>query len=122
MFTDAFAGIAAAVSQAFGGPFHAARVITSTPPVLDDGGSIVSPGTSIERACMVQVDAVTEAMRAAEGFTERDVRLIIISLDGDLDTDARVVVDAGPHVGEYSVQSVGRDPLAVYRECRGRAF
>jgi hypothetical protein len=120
MFTDAFAGIAAQISQAFGGPYHAARVITSTPPEYDEGGSIVTPGQVVERACLCQVDAVTEAMRT-EGFTQGDVRLLIIRLAGDLDTDARVSVDAGPHEGVYSIQAVSRDPLAVYRECRGRA-
>lgn len=116
----AFARIAARVSKRHGGPFHDARVLTVAAPVYDDGGSIVTPGMPVERPCMVQVDAVTEAMRSEAGFTDRDVRLLVISLDGELDTDARVAVDKGPHVGTYSVQSVGTESFGIYAECRGR--
>ena len=120
-----FAAIASAVSQMAGGPYHAGKVHTVSDPVYDDGGSIIDPGIQVERDCMVQVDSVTEAMRAEAGFTEKDVRLLIIDLSGPIDTDAVVEVLPGPMVpddlvGSYSVQSVGRDPFVVYRECRGR--
>lgn len=119
MFGDAFAGVAAAVSAACGGPYHAARVVTVSAPVMV-GGSIVTPGVATERACMCQVDVATEAMRQAEGFTQGDVRLLIVSLAGGLDTDAMVEVDAGPGAGTYSVQAVSRDAMGAYWEARGR--
>ncbi|RSV15679.1 hypothetical protein CA235_07450 [Sphingomonas sp. ABOLF] len=125
MLSDVFASAAVAVSGAFGGPYHAGKVHTVSETTYDAGGSILTPGQPVERDCMVQVDAVTEAMRQAEGFTERDVRLLVIGLAGDLDTDALVEVLPGAtapadHVGLWSIQSVSRDSLGVYRECRGR--
>lgn len=120
MFAAAFESIAAGFSAALDGPYHAAIVLTSTDAIYDDGGSIVTPGDVLERECLCQVDSVPEAMRQSDGYTDQDVRLLIIKLDGSLDTDAEVEVTAGPHAGRYSVQSVTRDPLAVYRECRGR--
>lgn len=117
---DAVARIAGRVSARFDGPYHAAKVITISDAVYDDGGSIIMPGSPVERDCICQVDAVTEAMRSELGFTEKDVRLLIMSLVGDLDTDATVKVIEGPHVGVYSVQSVGTESFGIYRECRGR--
>ena len=125
MLSDVFASVAVAVSGTFGGPYFPGKVHTVSETIYDDGGSILEPGQPIVRPCQVQVDAVTEAMRQAEGFTERDVRLLVIGLAGDLDTDAMVEVlpDAtvpADHAGLWSIQSVSRDPLGCYRECRGR--
>jgi hypothetical protein len=115
-----FAGIAASVSQAMGGPYHSAVVRTSTPPVLDDGGSIVTPGQPVERACQCQVDTATDAMRADAGFIQGDMRLLILELDGVLGTDATVAVTAGPGQASYSVQAVTRDAAGIGWEARGR--
>lgn len=117
-----FAGIATGISAAFGGPYFPARVITVTDAVYDAGGSIVTPGTPVYRACQAQVDAATEAMRSADGFTERDVRILILAatLAGPIDTDARIEVLAGPNAGVYSIQSVDADTMGAYWELRGR--
>lgn len=117
---SAFEAIAASVSGSMGGPYHVAVVRTNEDAVYDDGGSIAAPGDVLERNCMCQVDSATEAMRQDPGYTEKDVRLLVIQLEGDLTTDAVVEVSAGPHIGSYSVQSVSADPFAIYRECRGR--
>jgi hypothetical protein len=120
---QAFARIATAFSAAGLGPFHRSRVITTSGAVYDDGGSIVTPGQVLQRDCMIQVDSVTEAMRAQEGYTDRDVRLLVLSatLAGVLDTAATVDVLEGPNQGVYSLQTCVRDPMGVYWECRGRA-
>lgn len=120
---EAFAGIAVAFSAAGLGPYHPSKVITITDAVYDDGGSIVTPGVVVERDCMIQVDSVTEAMRSQEGYTDRDVRLLVLSstLTGALDTSATVDVLEGPNPGAYSLQTCVRDPMGVYWECRGRA-
>ena len=117
----AFADIAHAFAAATGVGFHGALVKTKGTPAYS-GGSIVTPGTPTERACSCQVDAVTEAMRQAEGYTDRDMRLLILSdtLSGSLDTDVTVEVLAGPHAGEWMLASVDRDPCGIYFECRGR--
>jgi hypothetical protein len=114
---DAFAGIALRFSQVMGGPYVDGIVRDNTD---DEGGSIVSPGVVVERDCSVQVDSVTEAMRQAEGFTEKDVRLLIIALTGALNTDARVEVLTGPKAGVYRLLSASSDPVAIGWECRAR--
>lgn len=119
MFGAAFAGIAGAVSAAYGGPYHPAVATWPGTPVTDDGGSIVTPGTPVEQPCSAQVDAATEAMRRAEGFREKDVRLIVIGIE-QLDTDAVVTITAGPHAGAWSLQSCELDPVAIGWVCRGR--
>jgi hypothetical protein len=119
---QAFADIATAFSNAGLGAFHDGLAKWPGTPVMDSGGSIVTPGTPIEKACSVQVDAVTEAMRLADGFTDKDMRLLVLTatLDGDLDSDATVEVLAGPHAGSWALASCDRDPMGVYFECRGR--
>lgn len=119
MFAATFAAIAAGFTGEEG-PLFPAAVVTETPPVIDDGGSIVTPGVPSERPCSAQVDVVTDAMRREDGFADKDVRLILIGLDGGLDTFARVEVQAGPSAGLYSVQSVQRDPVSVGFDCRAR--
>jgi len=116
------AGIALAVSAEYGAGYWPAVAKTETAPTFDAGGSIVAPGQSVERQCSVQVDSVTEAMRAQDGFTEGDVRLLVLTgtLAGILDTSARISVAAGPHAGEYSVESVTKDVAGTHYDCRGR--
>lgn len=119
---DAFADIAAGFSGAGLGAFHDAVAKWPGTATYDEGGSIQTPGTPVEKSCQVQVDAVTEAMRSADGYTDQDMRLLVLTatLDGELDTDARVDVQAGPHQGEWMLASVSRDPCGIYFECRGR--
>ncbi|TZG26513.1 hypothetical protein [Sphingomonas montanisoli] len=116
-----FAGIAQGISAMFGGPYHAAQVITFTETEYDAGGSIVSPGVEVRRDCQAQIDVATEAMRA-EGYASGDVRFLILAatLSGTIDTDAKVEVLAGPHVGTWHVSQIERDPMGVYYAGRGR--
>lgn len=118
----AFAKIAVAFSNAGLGPYVDSFAEWPGKPVTDDGGSIVSPGTPISRPCKVQVDRVTEAMRQAEGYRDKDVSLLVLceTLEGDLDTDATLNVTAGPNAGRWSVQSVDKDTMGTYWLCRGR--
>lgn len=120
---DDFAGMFLELSAALGGdgPFHDA-VARWPGAAVREGGSIVTPGTPIEKACSVQVDKVTERMRNIAGYTDKDVALFVLAatLDGSMDTDAKVEVTEGPHAGTYAVDWVDRDPVAIYWECRGR--
>lgn len=122
MIPAAFAKIAVALSNAGLGSFVDAFAEWPGVPVVDDGGSIVSPGTPVSRPCKVQVDRVTEAMRQAEGYRDKDVALLVLcaTLEGDLDTDATLNVAAGPNAGRWSVQSADKDTMGVYYLCRGR--
>jgi len=74
------------------------------------------------RTCRVQVDSATERMRSAEGFTEMDRAIYVLSasLEGDLDTGAEITVLDGAYAGvAFRVASVDRDPVAAYWLCRG---
>lgn len=118
----AFAKIAVAFSNAGLGPYVDSFAEWPGQPVVDDGGSIVSPGTPVSRSCKVQVDRVTEAMRQADGYRDKDVALLVLcaTLDGELDTDATVNVTAGPNAGRWSVQSADKDTMGTHWLCRGR--
>ena len=114
-------GLAGVFAAAFRPLFLPGYVHRYDAPQFDDGGSIV-PGSEPELIdCRVQVDACTEAMRAAEGYTEKDVRLIVLREGvGPLTTDDRVEVLSGPCAGVYMVQSVGLDPAGAAFDCRAR--
>jgi hypothetical protein len=119
---QAFADIALNFSAIFGAGFWDVHVIGKGTPVYDDGGSIVTPGTPVIRSCSAQVDAATEAMRLADGFTEADRRILVLSatLDGEITTDERIQILDGPFAGTWGIESVTRDPAAIYWELRGR--
>lgn len=118
---ETVAAIALQVSRATGVGYVAATAVWPGTPVMV-GGSIVTPGTPVEKSCQAQIDRADEAMRAEAGFTERDMRVLILlaTLDGELDTDARLIVSAGPHAGTWSLQSVGKDAAGTHWRCRGR--
>ena len=122
MFASAFASIANGFSAMAGGPFTDATLWWAGTPVMDAGGSIVSPGTPVEQDCRVQVDVATEAMRADADFQQEDVRLLILSAGLSVvpDEAAEVVIEAGDNAGRYAIQTVGRDPAGVGFECRAR--
>jgi hypothetical protein len=110
------------VSSRYGGPFHAGRLVWQGEAVKDEGGSIITPGVPEEHACTVQVDSVTEAMRAEAGYTDKDVRLIILApgLGRGVDTDAALTVLEGPHAGNWMIAGQSLDTLAFAYDGRGR--
>jgi hypothetical protein len=120
---DAFAGVAVAFSNAGLGPYVDAIARWPGAAVLDDGGSITTPGTPIALPCKAQVDSATQAMRAEVGYVGTDVALLVLcaTLAGALDTDAVVEVAAGPNAGTYSVQSANKDPMGTHWLCRARS-
>lgn len=117
-----FAGLSTGLSAQFDGPYYAGQVLGETAPVMDAGGSIVTPGQPTARLCQVQIDSATDAMRQADGFADGDVRFIVLaaSLGGALDSDARVRVLAGPRAGLWQVSAVSRDTFGALWEGRGR--
>ena len=119
---SAFGEIGLAFSAVLGGPFHDARTIEQVAPVYDDGGSIISPGSVVRRPCSVQIDTATQRMREAEGYVDTDVAFIVLAstLDGTLNTEARIEVLDGPHAGIWAVSLIERDPVAAGWVGRGR--
>lgn len=119
----AFADIALGMSAATGAPFIDALILSRGEPEYDAGGSIVpNTGTPVERPCKVQFDACTEAMRAADGYTAKDVRILILvgTIEGDIRTDEHIAVAAGVHLGRWSIESVDLDPARLGWDVRGR--
>ena len=118
-FAAAFANIATGFSTAFGAPFASAVVHSSGAPILDDGGSIVTPGDASARSCVAQIDTATDAMRTTDGFVEGDVRILVLAdgITGTITTDDRIEIE---DAGMWSIQSVSRDPAGIGFELRGR--
>lgn len=113
---------AVAISQAYGGPYYDAVIQSPGDAVYDDGGSIIVPGDPTIRACQAQVDVATQDMRREEGFTDGDVRIIILSdtLAGEIGLDDSIKILGGPHKGEWQIETISRDPFGIYWELRGR--
>lgn len=106
-----------------GGPFVGAKITSPGTPVRDDGGSALpGTGTPTERTCSVQVDVCTEAMRASEGYRDRDVRILVLAgtIDGAVTTSQKVVILSGEHAGTWSIESADRDPAGLGWDLRGR--
>lgn len=91
-------------------------------PVLDAGGSILSPGVANSTPCRAQFDRVTQAMRLDADFIESDVRILILSdnLAQPINHAARIIAATGPYAGTWSLRSVELDPAGIGYECRGR--
>lgn len=78
--------------------------------------------TAGDRECLAQVDACTESMRAAEGYTDTDrgVFILAASLDGDALTGQEITVHKGPYAGtRWRLASpIDRDPAGAYWRAR----
>lgn len=122
MLAERFAAIARTVSKRFEGPYHDAVLRWPGAPVTDEGGSIIEPGTPVEFACSAQVDFVTEAMRLEAGYTDLDMRVLILApgLERAVDSDASLEVLAGPHVGRWSIAGQSVDTMGFTFDGRGR--
>jgi hypothetical protein len=115
-------GLAGVFAAAFSSIYLPGYVHVPEDPVYDEGGSKV-PGTgSMPYPCRLQVDSVTQRMRQAEGYADKDVRILILAsgLEADVTTDCEVEVRAGMHQGRYMIASVDRDPAGASFDCRGR--
>jgi len=117
-----FADFGIGLSAQFGGPIKPGSVVRYGAPITDDGGSIVTPGAVTIADCSLQIENATEAMRQADGYTDEDMRLLVLAstLEGTIDTDASIDVLTGPYFGRWSIASVDSDPFGVYWDCRGR--
>ena len=122
MFDSAFANLATAFSNMAGGPFIEAVATWPGAPTYDSGGSITAAGEAVSYACRAQFDAPTQAMRAAEGFLQTDMRVLVLakSIAVPLDTGAQIVVADGPNAGTWALLTCQRDPVAIGYECAGR--
>lgn len=113
--------IKALFGEVFGSLYLAGTLTRQT---LVDNGKGGGTSTTAEQPCKVQVDACTASMRAQDGYTDDDVRLIVLKAGitgGELDTDCQVTPTEGDHAGiTYDIQSHTDDPAGSYWECRGK--
>lgn len=64
-----------------------------------------------------QIDAATQAMREAQGYTDTDQRILVLASGiGEITTDDEITVDGR----RWSVASVAADPAQAYFDLRGR--
>jgi len=121
-----FARIAAAVGQKVGAPFWTGAVlIDGSPGYINDDGDFIPGQPETEVPCKVQIDSLTEAMRVAAGFTDKQYSFVILA-DGltlPPNTDAKVqVTDAKAPAdfrGEWLVSSLLRDTAGIAWSGRG---
>lgn len=120
-YASAFASIATRMSAAAGGaPWIDATATWPGTPTVDSGGSITTPGTPASLPVKVQFDAVTERMRQADAYQDRDVRILVLALSRAITSDTVITVASGPNAGSWLVAQVDTDPAGVGFECLGR--
>lgn len=114
-------GGAAALFGELLGPLYLAGRVWSNATTYATDGSITRAAPAAD--CLVQVDAATERMVQAEGYTTDDRALYVLrsSFAGPLNTDCEIAVDEGPYAGSrWKVAApVDSDPGAAYWLCRG---
>lgn len=116
----AFAEIANGFSSIAGAPyFDGAVIIDAQPGGYDDNG-VFQPGQPPQQIpCRVQIDSLSEAMRAQAGFSDKEYRFIVLAsgLGVALNADAKVTVtDAkapADFIGAWLVSSLQRDPAGI---------
>lgn len=109
-------GIAAVLSSAVA-PLYRDGTLYRQGVAVDDGAGSITLPEPAEEPIKVQIEACTEAMRRAEGFSDRDVRLIILSPGVPRPTTDDEAAGDGVR---YTLASVGTDPAETYWDCRGR--
>lgn len=109
--------LAAAFAGVFGAVYLDASLYRAV-EFSDDGMGGGSDGDfAPAEAVKVQIDQASQAMRAAEGYVEGDVRILMLAHGVPApDTDAEV----GAGGIRYMIESVATDPAGSYYELRGR--
>lgn len=108
-------GAAALFGELFA-PLYLPATVTSVTATYDEKGTL-RRGTA-PRDCLAQVDRCTERMVQAEGYTDTDrgVYILSASLEGGVDTDCEIVVLEGEYADtRWRLASpIDRDPAAAY--------
>lgn len=104
-------GLQAVMGAAFGGIYPAGTLYraTRTDALNGDVGL-----TFAAVPCRVQIEAVTEAMRLAPGYTEQSVRLRVLQAGvGNTPTTADEIAAGGTR---WAISQVGSDTASTYWE------
>ncbi|MBI1179107.1 MAG: hypothetical protein GC201_01015 [Alphaproteobacteria bacterium] len=107
-------GIQSVFSAAFGQLYLDATLHRVT--IQDDGTGSYTTVESDE-VVRAQVEVATWAMRQADGYSDGDVRVLILAAGVDRPkTDDQITVRGV----RWSLSNIGMDPAASYYDCRGR--
>lgn len=107
--------LAAIFGRAFAGLYLPATLHKRAISYDSEGNPTAS---ATDYTCRAQLDAATEAMRQAAGYTDTDVAIYVLAygLAVTIDSDDEITVKGQ----RYTVASVERDPAAAYFLCRGQ--
>jgi hypothetical protein len=110
-------GIAATFAAVFGAVYLDGSLYRPSAWADDGQGGGTDNGFATPEAVKVQIDQATQAMRAAEGYVDGDVRILMLAHSvAAPDTDCEVAAGGA----RYMVQSVATDPAGSYYELRAR--
>jgi hypothetical protein len=109
-----FAGLFGA---ALAGLYEDAVLHRRASPSYDDGGAITA-GSPTTFACKAQAQAVTERMRAADGYADTDQRIFILA--SSLATEPTTEDELTLRGVRWGIASVDQDPARTYWDIRGR--
>ena len=111
-------GIASIFGAALSGLYLPAILHKPGEYATDNEGNIL-PAVGTDVPCRAQMDGATYAMRQSEGYSEGDVRIIILSarLGVEVTTDCQISVSGT----RWMVQSAELDAASSHWVCRGRA-
>lgn len=82
--------------------------------LADDGTGSLTP-SSVDQAIKAQRDDLSEAQRVAAGYSDRDVRILVLRQGvGEMDNNCRIAL----YGVTYEVSQCRSDPAGAYWECR----
>lgn len=89
-----------------------------TDPIYGAGGEITGYAGGADVPCKAQVDAATYAMRQSDGYSEGDVRIIVLSagLGVEITTDFQISVSGR----RWMIAAADRDAANSHWVLRGR--
>lgn len=109
--------LAGVFAAAFGPIYLDASLYRANGGADDGAGGGPGNGFAAPETVKAQVDATTQAMRAAEGFVDTDQRIIVLASGVDpITTDDEIEVSGT----RWKIASVTQDPAQAYYEMRGR--
>lgn len=110
-------GISAIFGAALSGLYLPATLHKPGAYETDDEGNIL-PGAETDAPCRAQIDAATYAMRQSEGYSEGDVRIIVLAagLTAPITTDHQITVSGK----RWMIASAEQDAAASHWVLRGR--
>jgi hypothetical protein len=110
-------GLAALFSSALGGIYLDATLYRPVDDSDDGAGGGSGSGFDAGAAVKAQLDATTQAMRAADGYVETDQRIIVLAYGvAPITSDCEIFI-AG---SRWSIASVTQDPAKSYYDLHGR--